>query len=214
MDSRCLIRDDETKQGPLWTSGHASPGHSLREGREGSACVVGAALWDGETYQLVSRQGQDADHEMAGDPGMSADADMAPATLILEAGVGPLDTGPDPDPHGLGIDMAYCTPVPGLPVSRLLEVLVPARIDIDDRHMAKPFTHLVDLPGIIGRVHEIVEIGHTPGGHHRQRDRDLAVMDGCRGENGPQRHPAVCCVDRQLVTAPSLQDPLAVFFAP
>ena len=59
-----------------------------------------SALWDGETYQLVSRQGQDADHEMAGDPGMSTDADMAPATLILEAGVGPLDTGPDPEPGG------------------------------------------------------------------------------------------------------------------
>ncbi len=48
-----------------------------------------------------------------------------------------------PDPHGLGIDMAYCTPGPGLPVPLLLEVLVPARIDIDDRHMAKPFVHLV-----------------------------------------------------------------------
>ena len=57
---------------------------------------------------------------------MSTDADMAPATLILEAGVGPLDTGPDPDPHGLGIDMAYYTPGPGLPVSLLLEVLVPS----------------------------------------------------------------------------------------
>ncbi len=118
MDSRCLIRDDENKQGPLWTSGHASPGHSLREGREGAACVVGAALWDGETYQLVSRQGQDADHEMAGDLGMSTDADMAPAKLILEAGVGPLDTGPDPEPHVLGIDMAYCTPRPRLPLTR------------------------------------------------------------------------------------------------
>ncbi len=82
-----------------------------------------SALWDGETYQLVSRQGQDADHEMAGDLGISTDADMAPATLILEAGVGPLDTGPDPDPHGLGIDMAYCTPGPSLPVSLLLESL-------------------------------------------------------------------------------------------
>ncbi len=118
MDSRCLIRDDENKQEPLWTSGHAPPGPSLREGREGSACVVGAALWGGETYQRVSRQGQDAEHEMAG--------------------VGPLDTGPDPEPHGLGIDRAYCTPGPGLPVSLLLEVLVPARIDIDDRNMAKP----------------------------------------------------------------------------
>ncbi len=107
MDSRCLIRDDETKQGPLQTSGHASPGHSLREGREGSVCIVGAALWGGETYQRVSRQGQDAEHEMAGDLGISTDADMAPATLILEAGVGPLDTGTGSGParsrdrHGL-----------------------------------------------------------------------------------------------------------------
>ncbi len=42
MDLRCLIRDDENKQGPLRTSGHTSPGPSLREGREGSVCVVGA----------------------------------------------------------------------------------------------------------------------------------------------------------------------------
>ena len=69
------------------------------------------------------------------------------------------------------------TPGPGLPGQFLLELLVPARVDIDDRNMAKAFTHLVDLPGVIGSIHEIVEVRHTPGGYHRQRDRDLAVMD-------------------------------------
>ena len=102
---------------------------------------------------------------------------MAPTELVFEAGVGSLDTGPDPKMHAPGIDMAGRTPSSGFPVPLLLEILVPARVDIDDRNMAKAFTHLVDLPGVIGNVHEIVEVRHTPGGYHRQRDRDLAVMD-------------------------------------
>ena len=33
-----------------------------------------------------------------------------PAELILETGVGPLDTGTDPETHAPGIDMASRTP--------------------------------------------------------------------------------------------------------
>ncbi len=93
VDFRCLSRGIENKQGILRTSGQASPSRPLREGGEMLAWSVGAAPWGGETYQLVGRQGKDTEHEMAGDLGMSAYPDMAPAELVLEAGVGPLDTG-------------------------------------------------------------------------------------------------------------------------
>ena len=54
----------------MWTSGRTSPSHPLREGSERPACIVGAALWGGEMYQLAGRQGKDAEHEMAGDLAM------------------------------------------------------------------------------------------------------------------------------------------------
>ena len=126
VDLRCLSRDTENIQGTLWTSGQVSPGCPLQEGSEGSVWSVGAALWGGEAYQLVGRQDKDAEHEMTGDLGMSADPDMAPAELILETGVGPLDTGTDPEPQAFGTDIACHPPGPGFPVQLLLENLVPA----------------------------------------------------------------------------------------
>ena len=114
VDFRCLSRGIENKQGILRASGQASPSRPLREGGEMLAWSVGAAPWGGETYQLVGRQGKDTEHEMAGDLGMSAYPDMAPAELVLEAGVGPLDTGPDPETHAPGVDMACHPPGNGI----------------------------------------------------------------------------------------------------
>ena len=177
VDLRCLSRDTE----------------NIRElcGRQDKS--LRAALFKRAASPSPIRCG-DAEHEMTGDLGMSADPDMAPAELILETGVGPLDTGTDPEPQAFGTDIACHPPGPGFPVQLLLENLVPARVDIDDRNMAKAFTHLVDPPGVISSVHEIVEVGHTPGGHHRQRDCDLAVMDRCRSENGAQYSAIRCTI--------------------
>ena len=61
---------------------------------------------------------------------MSAHPDMAPAEPILEAGVAPLDTGTDPKTHAPGIEKASRS-------SLSPELLVPARVDIEDRHMAR-----------------------------------------------------------------------------
>ena len=49
----------------------------------------GAALWGGETYQLVGRQGKDAEHEIAGNLRVPPDTNMAPAELVIGADVGP-----------------------------------------------------------------------------------------------------------------------------
>ena len=151
VDSWCLAEELRTNEELCGLQGKPLQAVLLKRGDQRSKRSVGAALWGGETYQLVDRQGKDTEHEMAGDLRVSPDADMAPAELVLEAGVGPLDTGTDPETHAPGVDMARRTPGPGLPVQLLLEFLVPARVDVDDRNMAKAFACLVDLPGVIGR---------------------------------------------------------------
>ena len=71
---------------------------------------------------------------------MSANPDLAPAELVLEAGIGLLDSGADPESHAAWFDMAGRTATGQL----LLELPLPARVDIDDRNMAKAFACLVD----------------------------------------------------------------------
>ena len=173
-----------------------------------------AAFYEGDIPVKEGRTGR-KNMRWQADLRVPANPNTAPVELVLEAGVGPFDTAADPVTHAPGIDMACRTPGPGLLIPPLLEILVPARVDMDDRNMAKAFTHLGCLPGVIGSVHEIIEVGHTPGGgHRRQRNRDLAVMDGCVREDGTQRYTAVCRIEMQLVAPPGLQEPLRVLLRP
>ncbi len=90
---------------------------------------------------------------------MFPDTHMAGAELVLEAGVDPLDPGTDPVANTLWHDKTGHTPCPGLVLQVLLELLVTTRVDINQRDMAKTLAHPVDLAGITGRVHEVIEVG-------------------------------------------------------
>ncbi len=80
--------------------------------------------------------------------------------------------------------------------------------------MAEAFADRVYLARIIGGVHEIVEVHDAPGGHGGQGDGGLGVVDGCRGEDGADRHTAVGGVDMELVSPPGLQDAPGVLLRP
>ena len=145
---------------------------------------------------------------------MPTDTHMPGTELVLETGIAPLDPGTDPVANTLRHDQATRTPCPGLALQVLLERRVPARVDIDRRDMAKAFAHPVDLAGVIGRVHEIVEVGHARGTHRRKTDRHLAVMDRCRGHDGAHRHAAIGRVEMQLVANPADEEAFGVLLGP
>jgi len=54
--------------------------------------------------------------------------------------------------------------------------LSPAGILFDKEHMAKIPADLVDRPGIIGRIHQIIEVGHSGTAHLHQRYCNLTVV--------------------------------------
>jgi hypothetical protein len=60
-----------------------------------------------------------------------------------------------------------------------------------------------DLGYIIGAVHQVVEVGHTAGGHRRQRDRNLAVVQRSGGQHGADRQIAIGYIEMQLVADPA-----------
>ena len=62
---------------------------------------------------------------------------MTGTELVLETGIGPLDTGTDPVANALWHDEATHAPCPGLALQVLLEGRVAARVDIDQQNMAE-----------------------------------------------------------------------------
>ena len=58
-----------------------------------------------------------------------------------------------------------------------LGLVVGAKVAVDDRSVAQRPALVVDRGGVVGGVHEIVEIGDAGAGHGHQGNGDLAVVD-------------------------------------
>jgi hypothetical protein len=56
------------------------------------------------------------------------------------------------------------------------DLFTPARIAVDDGHVAEPCGHLANLLGVVSGIGQVVEIGDAFGGHLRQGDGNLTVM--------------------------------------
>ena len=69
-----------------------------------------------------------------------------------------------------------------------------------------------DLGGIIGRVHQVIQVGDPGRSHGGQRNRDLAVIHRGRGQDTTERNPAVARVDMQFVADPGFFISLGVAF--
>ena len=77
--------------------------------------------------------------------------------------------------------------------------------------MAERLALGVNGGGVIGGVHEIVEIGDARAGHGHQGNGDLTVVNGGRGQHAGDGDLAAGDVDMQLVADPGLLVALAVF---
>ena len=125
-----------------WLGGHTSSHRGGSAGWSASGFVLSA-----QADELISGQGQDPEHQMSHDLQGAAYADRTATELVLEASVAALGRG-------------------ALVVAALAGWLhlrpgvVAPGVGVDDRDVPKPHAVLADLLGVVGSVHEVVQVDH------------------------------------------------------
>src|SRR5208337_4868942 len=137
-------------------AGRGEPG-CVRSGRGGPVVDDANDLIDGER--------DDAEHEMAFDLERAADAEKSGAELVFQTGV-------DAFGHGAEIvdqvvEVGHVDELQALDFAAPfgLALVVGAKVAVDDGGVAERPALVVDRGGVVGGVHEIVEIGDAGAGH-------------------------------------------------
>src|SRR5271166_361261 len=150
---------------------------------------------------------------MAFDLERAADAEKSGAELVFQTGV-------DAFGHGAEIvdqvvEVGHVDELQALDLAAPfgLALVVGAKVAVDDGGVAERPALVVDRGGVVGGVHEIVEIGDAGARHGHQGNGDLAVVDGGRGQHAGDRDLAAGHVDVEFVPGPGLFVALAVFLA-
>src|SRR5271166_3917779 len=166
-----------------------------------------------DTDDLIDGERDDAEHEMAFDLECAADAEKSGAELVFQTGV-------DAFGHGAEIvdqvvEVGHVDELQALDLAAPfgLALVVGAKVAVDDGGVAERPALVVDRGGVVGGVHEIVEIGDAGARHGHQGNGDLAVVDGGRGQHAGDRDLAAGHVDVEFVAGPGLFVALAVFLA-
>src|SRR5271168_3614734 len=151
---------------------------------------------------------------MAFDLECAADADKSGAELVFQPGV-------DAFGHGAEIvdqvvEVRHVDELQALDLTPPfgLALVVGAKVAVDNGGVAERPALIVDGGGVVGGVHEIVEIGDAGAGHGHQGNGDLAVVDGGRGQHAGDRDLAAGHVDVEFVPGPGLFVALDVAPAP
>ena len=142
-----------------------------------------------QAQQLQSADGDDAKQEMQPDFGVAAHPDETAAVVILQHRVHPLRRAA----------LVVAARRGGIPRLRAAA----ARVGIDDRHVAQAARKGRDRLGVIGRIHQVVTVGHPLRAHLRQRNRRLRVVQRSRGENRADRDVAIDAIQMQFVAFPT-----------
>src|SRR5208283_2586085 len=98
-----------------------------------------------------------------------------------------------------------------LPFPFGLDLMLGAKVAVDDRRVAERTAVVMNGDGVVGGVHEIVEIGNPRAGHGHQGNGDLTVVNGGRSQHAGDGDLAASDVDMQLVADPGFLVALAVF---
>lgn len=120
--------------------------------------------------------------------GMASDPDLPATEFILEARIRALSLA------------AFLVAL--LLRRAKLDFLAPARVVSNERHMPQTAAVIPNLRAAIGRIHQVIAVGHPPLSHQRQGDRCLAVMHPGAGEQRAHHDTAVHRVQVQLVVVP------------
>src|SRR5271165_5117799 len=168
----------------------------------------GPELRDAE--YLIDRECHHAEHEVAFDLDRAAHAHGPCAEFILQSGVDAFGQGAKikNDVVRIGhMDEFHALDFFG-PFG--LGFVLGAKVAIDDRRMAERLAVVMDGGGVVGRIHEIVEIGDAGAGHGHQGNGDLTVVDGSRGQDAGDRDLAAGDIQMQFVADPGFLVALAV----
>src|SRR3972149_4002767 len=151
-----------------------------------------------QSHQLIGTEREDTKHQVSHHLSVSLDPDGVAAELVLEPSVGALGCGAFVVTARLGLIE--------------LDLLSTAWVVIDQRYMTQSAAVFALLGAAIGRIHQVVEIGHSGCAHQRQRNPRPAVMHRCTAEQRRDRHTAVGGVQVQLVAVPGDLVALGVAF--
>src|SRR5277367_2244739 len=83
-----------------------------------------------------------------------------------------------------------------------LGFVLDAKVAIDDRRVAERPAVVMNGGGVVGRFHQIVEIGEAGAGDGHQGNGDLTVVDGSRGQHAGDRDLAAGDIQMQFVADP------------
>jgi hypothetical protein len=150
--------------------------------------------------QLVGEQGDHANHQVQRDFLGSPDHNVAAPKLFFQAAVEALRHRP--------------FLVPGRLVGRQRDNLPPPAISVDDGNVPQAAAHRVDGLSVISRIHQIIQVIHPFAGLLYQRDGDLAVVQGGRGQRQADGQAAVSDVGVQLEAYPGRLITFGVLFGP
>lgn len=151
--------------------------------------------------QAVGSEGQQSEEEVAGDFGGPAHSHETTAPVVFEVGIDPLDRGAFLE---AGFFMG-CEPAGGGAA---------ARIGVDDGNMPLGSRKFMNLRGVVGRIHEMVEdVGNPSIGALDDGNGGLGVVERGAGKEAANGDIEIGGGDVEFESIPSLDISLAVAFA-
>jgi hypothetical protein len=150
--------------------------------------------------QLVGKQGNDAKHEMEPDFLGAPHHDVVTPKLFLQAAIKPLR------------HRAFL--VSGRLMGRQRDNLSPPAILIDNGDVPQAAAHGVDRLGVVGRIHQLIQIIYPGAGQLHQWDGRLAVVQGGRGQRHADGQATVTDVGVTFKASPGLLIALGILLRP
>ena len=84
---------------------------------------------------------------------------------------------------------------------------------MDDRLVVAVRAGLVNRRGVVGRIHDFVEVGDAFRAHLHEGNSDMGIVDAGGGEQGADRDLAIGDIKVKLVFSPPEDAPIIALFA-
>jgi len=149
-----------------------------------------------EPEELRCRYRDQSEHQMRHHLGRPAHSHEPSTIIVLQIRVDPLGSSTIPKAHRLRWIHLFLFSSPW--------------VAIDDWNMTQCGAVGIDLRCVVGRVHQVVKTDDPPGGHLRQGDGYLRIMQRGRTQDSAYRNVPVDRIDMQFVAGPACFVPLGI----
>ena len=148
---------------------------------------------------------------MAFDLDGAADPDETPAELVFQAGVDSFGHGSEVVDQV--VEVGHVDEAAAFDFGRpfLFAGAVGAVIGIDHGDVAARSAVLMDVLGVVGCVHDFIEIVDPRSGHGHERDGGVGIVQGRRGQDQGDGDLTAGDVDMGFVSGPAFLEAFAVF---